>query len=244
MNIVERERPRGRHRPVRRPDAAQAGGAARARRACRSWAPRPTPSTARRTAGASRPPRRARARARPPAPPRARFEEAARIADHHRLPGAGAAVLRAGRARHADRLRRGRTSAELHDGGGAGEPGASHPGRQVPRGRPRDRRGRHRATASGWWWAGSWSTWRRRASTRATPRARCRPTRWATTRSSASRPRPAPSRPSSASSACSTSSSRSRTSRSSCSRSTRAPPARCRSCPRRSGCPWPSSRPG
>src|SRR5262249_47700318 len=40
---------------------------------------------------------------------------------------------------------------------------------------------------SAWWWAASWSTSRRRASTRATPRARCRPTLWATIRSSGSR---------------------------------------------------------
>ena len=53
-------------------------------------------------------------------------------------------VLRAGRARHADRLRRARTSRSYMTRGGAGEPGASHPRRQVPRGRPRDRRGRRR----------------------------------------------------------------------------------------------------
>ena len=43
----------GGHRPVRRPDAAQAGGAAREARGCPSSGPRPTPSTAPRTASAS-----------------------------------------------------------------------------------------------------------------------------------------------------------------------------------------------
>ena len=61
-----------RHRPVRRPDAAQAGGAAAARRACPSWARRPTPSTAPRTASASTRSSASSACARPPAPPSAR----------------------------------------------------------------------------------------------------------------------------------------------------------------------------
>ena len=43
-----------RHRPVRRPDAAEAGQCAGGTRASRSWAPRPTPSTWPRTASASR----------------------------------------------------------------------------------------------------------------------------------------------------------------------------------------------
>ena len=54
-----RDRPRGEaqgaHRPVRRPDPAQAGRAARASRACPSSAPPPTPSTGPRTASASPP---------------------------------------------------------------------------------------------------------------------------------------------------------------------------------------------
>ena len=104
---------------------------------------------------------------------------------HHRLPGAGPPLLRAGRPGHADRLRRGGPRA-LHDRGGARRARASHPRRQVPRGRDRDRRGRRLPTASAWWSAGSWSTSRRRACTRATPPARCRPTRSATTRSSGS----------------------------------------------------------
>ena len=73
LAIVEREKPDGRDRAVRRPDAAEARGAARARPACRSSAPRPTRSIAPRIASAStqlvdklglRQPRR-RARARP-----------------------------------------------------------------------------------------------------------------------------------------------------------------------------------
>ena len=89
-----------------------------------------------------------------------------------------------GRARHADRLRR-RRSPALHDGGGAGEPGAPDPRGQVPRGRARRSTSTPSRTASAWWWAGSWSTWRRPACTRATPPAPCPRTRWATTRSSA-----------------------------------------------------------
>ena len=49
--------------------------------------------------------------------------------------------LRAGRPRHADRLRRAGPRA-VHAGGGAGLARASDPHRQVPGGRPRDRRGR------------------------------------------------------------------------------------------------------
>ena len=53
MNIVELEKPEGVVDPVRRADAAEAGAAAAARRACRSWAPAPTRSTWPRTASAS-----------------------------------------------------------------------------------------------------------------------------------------------------------------------------------------------
>ena len=59
----------------------------------------------------------------------------------HRLPGAGAAQLRAGRARHGHRLRRG-DGAAVHAGGGdllAGSAGAGGP---LPGGRHGDRRGR------------------------------------------------------------------------------------------------------
>ena len=59
----------------------------------------------------------------------------------HRLPGAGPAVLRAGRARHGDRLRRGNAAGLHHPRHRtlARAPGA---GRPVPRGRHRDRRRR------------------------------------------------------------------------------------------------------
>ena len=53
LEIVEREKPDGRDRAVRRPDAAQARGARSSAPACRSSARRPTRSTAPRTASAS-----------------------------------------------------------------------------------------------------------------------------------------------------------------------------------------------
>ncbi len=68
-----------------------------------------------------------------------------------RLPGAGAAVLRARRARHGDRLRRGEPG-RLHPArhrGHAGAPGARRP---VPRRRHRDRRGRPCSTARNCSW--------------------------------------------------------------------------------------------
>ena len=96
----------GRRHPVRRPDAAAPGAAAAPRRASRSWAPRPTPSTWPRTASASA--RCCTELGHPAAGERHRHlagrgQGGGRA---HRLPGAGAAVLRAGRARDGDRLRR------------------------------------------------------------------------------------------------------------------------------------------
>ena len=81
LNIVERERPLRRDRPVRRPDAAQAGGAAARRPACPILG---TPPDAIDRAEDRQPlrraHRRARARARRPAPPPARSSEARAIA--------------------------------------------------------------------------------------------------------------------------------------------------------------------
>ena len=54
LALIDREQPDGRDRAVRRPDAAPARGAARARRRAASSAPAPTRSTAPRTASASR----------------------------------------------------------------------------------------------------------------------------------------------------------------------------------------------
>ena len=120
LNIVEREQPLRRHRPVRRPDAAQARGAARAGgradpgHVARRHRPGRGPRALRRAArGSSGSPR-------PPSGTARSFDEAARIAATHRLPGAGAALLRAGRARHGDRLRRGSDLRALHARGGAG----------------------------------------------------------------------------------------------------------------------------
>jgi carbamoyl-phosphate synthase large subunit len=91
-----------------------------------------------------------------------------------RLPGAGAAQLRAGRARHGDRLRRG-DGAPVHARSRhllAGPPGA---GRPLPRRRDGSGRGRARrlrtATSSS---PASWSTSRRPASIRAIAPACCR----------------------------------------------------------------------
>ena len=58
-----------------------------------------------------------------------------------RLPGAGAAVVRPGRARHGDRLRR-RRARGLHRPGDRDQPGAPGAGRPVHRRRGRDRRRR------------------------------------------------------------------------------------------------------
>ena len=111
LNIVEKEQPLG--------VIVQFGGQTPLKLAVpleRAGVPilgtRPTPSTAPRTASASPTLLRklglAAGRRRPPRAPPTRPR---RIADDHRLPGAGAALLRAGRARHGDRLRRGATSA-------------------------------------------------------------------------------------------------------------------------------------
>ena len=101
------------------------------------------------------------------------FEQARRIAADIGYPGAGPAVLRAGRARHGDRVRRG-DPAGLH-----------HPRhRTVARASRCSSTGSWRtpsrststrcATAPRCTSAGSWSTSRRPASTPATRRARCR----------------------------------------------------------------------
>jgi carbamoyl-phosphate synthase large subunit len=147
MNIVERERPRGvivqfgGQTPLKLVVALEKAGRADPGHTARRHRPRRGPPPlliadrrSRARAGA----RRHRPLLRGGRPHRR----------HHRLPRAGAPVLRARRAGHADRLRRGRPP-PLHDRGGAREPGASHPRRQVPRGRPRDRRGRHRRPRAG-----------------------------------------------------------------------------------------------
>ena len=83
---------RGRHRAVRRPDAAQARAAAARARASRSSAPAPTRSTSPRTASASARCSTSSTSRSPRAAPRRSLEEAKAVAEPHRLPGAGAAV--------------------------------------------------------------------------------------------------------------------------------------------------------
>ena len=243
MNIVEREQPRGRDRAVRRPDPAQAGGAARARG-------RADPGHAA---------RRDRPRGGPPpllgSPRPARPRAGARL---HR------ALLRGGRRGSPTNIGYpvlvrpsyvlgGRAMQIVYDEADLQNymkeavrvsPEHPDPGGQVPRGRPRDRRGRHRGRPAG---GGGRGHGARGEGGRALGRLRVRAAALlAGRRPDRAHPgaRRARSRRSWASSACSTSSSRSRTSRSSSSRSIRAPPGRCRSCRRRSGCRWPSSPPG
>ena len=97
---------RRRHRAARRADPARPGAAAQGRRACRSSAPAPRRSTSPRTAARSA---EVLAGAGLPAPKHGTatsYDEAPAVAADDRLPGAGAAVVRARRPRHGDRLRR------------------------------------------------------------------------------------------------------------------------------------------
>ena len=168
----------GRHRAVRRPDAAEARARRSRRPASRSSAPRPTPSTSPRTASASSSccselepqaaGQRHRARRR-----RGRARSPTRIG----YPGRDPPVLCAGRPRHGDRPRPRRRSPRYMTQRGQGlgrQPGADRPlsaGRD--RGRCRRARRRRRASTS----PASWSISRRPASIRATAPARCRPIR-------------------------------------------------------------------
>ena len=105
-------------------------------------------------------------------------ERGARGGRAGRLSGGRAAVVRARRPRHGDRVRR-RRARSLHDrrrGRVARPPGADRP---VPRGRVRVRRRcGGRSPPAPWSSAASWSTSRRRASTPATARAWCRRSWW------------------------------------------------------------------
>ena len=160
------------HRATRRPDPTRAGATARRRRG----------SDRRHPAGGHRPgrgPRRIRRRARRRGPAgaevrhRNHFRAGPSDRRGHRLSGAGAAVVCAGRSRHGDRLRR-RDAEGLHHPRHRAFPRAPGARRPLPRGRGRDRRRRvvrrqPRSTS-----AASWSTSRRPASTPATRPARCR----------------------------------------------------------------------
>ena len=125
---------------ARRPDAARPCAAAqgrrrdRARHAARGDRPRRAP---RRVRTGTRSGRTARAQARHRHVVRA--GQAGRRLD--RLPGAGAPVVRAGRARHGDRLRRG-PPVRLHLARHRDHPRPSRARRPVPRRRGRDRRRR------------------------------------------------------------------------------------------------------
>ncbi|EWM11730.1 carbamoyl-phosphate synthase large subunit [Kutzneria sp. 744] len=131
---------RRRHRPAGRADPARAGAAAgRRRRAggrhlARGHPPGRGPRRVRRGAHRGRPAR---------AQVRHRHVVPAGQADRRRdrLPGAGAALVRARRPRHGDRLRRGHAG-RLHRPRHRGVARAPGPGRPVPRRRHRDRRGR------------------------------------------------------------------------------------------------------
>ena len=119
LEIVQREQPRGRDRAARRADAAQAHARRSRRRACRSSARRPTRSTSPRTGGASTQIARELGIAQPPNGTATSVDEARRGRRAHRLSGARAAVVRAGRARDADRATTQPSLREYFDDGGA-----------------------------------------------------------------------------------------------------------------------------
>ena len=135
-------RPGGRrHRAARRPDPARAGAGAQGRRRADRRHLARRPSTWPRTAASFGPGARRRRAARAQARHRDVVRRRAAGRRRDRLPGAGAAVLRARRPRHGDRLRRG-AARHLHGRGDRGlrrPPGARRP---VPRRRDRDRRRR------------------------------------------------------------------------------------------------------
>ena len=115
LNIVERDRARGRHRPVRRPDAAQPRARACSRPARRSSAPRSSRSTSPRTASCFT----ALLKQARPAPARERHRdatprEAVAVARRIGYPVLVRPELRARRPRDGDRLRR-RRARPLHD---------------------------------------------------------------------------------------------------------------------------------
>ena len=135
--------------------------------------------------------RRSSACARPRTAPRAAWRPRATLAERIGYPGARPAVVRARRARDADRLRHA-PARDLHARGRDRLARASGADRPLPRRRDRGRRRRALRRQAGGDRAASWSTSRRRASTRATRRARFRRTAFRatwSTRSSAPRAR-------------------------------------------------------
>ena len=211
--------------------AARGGGRADRRHQPQGHRPRRGPRRVRRGAQQRRPARAAvrhghQLRAGPPDRRR------------HRLPGAGPAVLRARRARHGDRLRRGDAARATSPAPPSSRPNIRCSSTASSRTPSRSTSTRC-ATAPRCTSAASWSTSRRRASTPATRRVRCRRSRWAAATSSRCGAPPRRSPTASAWSACSTCSTRSRTTCSTCWRPTRAPAAPCRSSRRPPRCRWP-----
>ena len=187
LEIIDIEKPDGRHRAVRRPDPAAAGGppAEGGRASC--WAPAPTPSTGPRTGSASASWSRSWACARRPGAPPTAWPRRARSPSEIGYPVmVRPSYVLGGRAMEIVHDAVGARALRQSGPGGlaAREPGGrrrhrrrgrAHPRRSVParrhRGRRR-RRGRRRPTRSS---AASWSTSRRPASTRATRPARLPP---------------------------------------------------------------------
>ena len=184
-------RGRDERRGARRPRASSSSSAGRRRSSCRG-ARGGCGADPRHTAGRDRPRRTASARRpahRPGAPAsagrdRARSTTKPSASPRHRLPGFGPTLLRAGRASHADHLGREDLST------------CRKPCGATARSSWTSSSGRRRvdvdaiADAERVVVGGVMGTSRRPGSTRATRRAPCRPIRSATTRSSASRPRP------------------------------------------------------
>ncbi len=244
MAIVEREKPDGRDRAARRPDAAQAGARSGRGAGVPIWGTSPDAidlAEDRQRFGALlaeegiRQPENGTATS---------LDEAHGGGAAHRLPGAGAPELRARRTRHGDLLRRvdARRSYMAAGRRGLGRPsGAARP---LPRGRHRGRRRPARRRRARGGLPASCSTSRRPASTPATRRRCCRRTacrRRSSTRCATSRAAwrcASASRPDERAVRAAT------TARSTCSRSTRAPRAPCRSSPRRSACRWSRSPAG
>ena len=119
LNIVENEQPKGVIVQFGGQTPAQDRRGSCIRRACPSWARRRMPSTWPRTGSASAGVLQKLGLQAPPFGTARSEAEAVAIAESHRLSGAGAPVVRAGRPGHGDRVRPGGPRA-LHPHGGQG----------------------------------------------------------------------------------------------------------------------------
>ena len=146
LNICRHRKARRRDRAVRRTDAAQSGAAAEAPGRARSSAPTPRISISPKTANCSASCSTIWTFPSPANGTATSAEEACAVARAHRLSGAGAPQLRAGRARHGDRLRR-RDGAPVHARGRHLLAGSAGAGRPLPGRRHRSGRGRAVPTA-------------------------------------------------------------------------------------------------